>query len=63
VPALATNAPPDLEWVKGLLDRFTMSEMRARFVAQLLDGTNTDDLPGHGSDAGGPSESGSVELF
>jgi methyl-accepting chemotaxis protein len=63
VPALATNAPPDLEWVKGLLDRFTMSEMRARFVAQLLDGKNTDDLPGHGSDAGGPSESGSVELF
>jgi len=63
VPALAVDAAPDLEWVKGLLERFTMSEMRARFVAQLLDGKNTDDLPGHESDAGGPSESGSVELF
>jgi len=63
VPALATDAPPDLEWVKGLLERFTMSEMRARFVAQLLDGKRPDELPDHGPDASGPSESGSVELF
>ena len=64
VPALAAGgATPDLEWVKKLLERFTMSEMRSRFVAQLLEGKQTGELPDDKSETSGPSESGSVELF
>jgi methyl-accepting chemotaxis protein len=63
VPALATGATPDLEWVKRLLERFTMSEMRSRFVAQLLEGKQAGELPDDKSETNGPSESGSVELF
>jgi methyl-accepting chemotaxis protein len=63
VPALAVAAAPDLEWVKRLLERFTMSEMRSRFVAQLLEGKQAGALPDDKSETSGPSESGSVELF
>jgi methyl-accepting chemotaxis protein len=63
VPALAAGATPDLEWVKRLLERFTMSEMRSRFVAQLLEGKQTGELPDDKSETSGPSKSGSVELF
>jgi methyl-accepting chemotaxis protein len=57
------GAVPDIEWVKKLLERFTMSEMRARFVAQLLDGKLPADLPEDMSGKGATSSSGSVELF
>ena len=64
VPALAAaGATADLEWVKKLLERFTMSEMRSRFVAQLLEGRPAGELPDDKSETSGPSESGSVELF
>lgn len=62
VPELSSDPGADVEWVKGLLDKFTMSELRARFVAQLLDGKQ----PGEIQDvpaADVPSVSGSIELF
>jgi methyl-accepting chemotaxis protein len=62
LPELA-GAVPDIAWVKKLLERFTMSEMRARFVAQLLDGERPADLPEHGSESNAPSSGGSMELF
>jgi methyl-accepting chemotaxis protein len=62
LPELA-NAVPDVEWVKRLLDRFTLGEMRSRFVAQLLDGERPTDLPEHRSENTAPSSSGSMELF
>jgi methyl-accepting chemotaxis protein len=54
---------PDVEWVKKLLDRFTMSEMRARFVSQLLDGEPPTDLAEKSAGNNVPSSSGSMELF
>jgi methyl-accepting chemotaxis protein len=63
VPQLAAGPIPDVEWVKKLLERFTMSEMRARFVAQLIEGKQAGDLPDPMSESGGPSQDGSVELF
>jgi methyl-accepting chemotaxis protein len=62
LPELA-DAAPDIEWVKKLLERFTMSEMRARFVAQLLDGEGPADQPESISGNNAPSASGSMELF
>jgi methyl-accepting chemotaxis protein len=62
LPELA-DAAPDIEWVKKLLERFTMSEMRARFVAQLLDGEGPADQPESISANNAPSASGSMELF
>lgn len=62
VPELSADATPDVEWVKMLLARFTMSEMRSRFVAQLIEG-KPDDLADTMSEANVPSSSGSVELF
>lgn len=52
----------DNEWVKKLLDRFTLGDLRARFVAQILEGKQ----PGEGAGetaAHTPAESGTVELF
>ncbi len=62
LPGLAEVAP-DIEWVKKLLERFTMSEMRARFVAHLLDGELPDDFSDDTSGNSAPSSSGSTELF
>jgi methyl-accepting chemotaxis protein len=62
VPELSSEPGSDAEWVKGLLDRMTLSDLRARFVAQLLDGKQ----PGENSDVtadDAPSVSGSIELF
>lgn len=57
------GATTDIEWVKKLLERFTMGEMRARFVAHLLDGERPDDLAVDMSGKIAPSSSGSAELF
>src|SRR4051812_20773085 len=38
LPELAGTSPPDTSWVKHLLERYTMSEVRERFVAELLEG-------------------------
>jgi methyl-accepting chemotaxis protein len=54
---------PDIEWVKKLLERFTLGEMRTRFVAHLLDGERPADLPEDTSGNSAPSSSGSMELF
>lgn len=63
VPGLTAEVEPDLDWLKSLLDRFKMSEMRSRFVAQLLEGKTPGELPaGEGNNAG-PSSTGSIELF
>jgi methyl-accepting chemotaxis protein len=59
-PQLLELAPADLGWVAGLLDRFTMSEMRARFAAELLRGTPDAETHRHAS----PDDAkGSIELF
>ena len=63
VPGLAVDVVPDTAWVKHLLERFTMSEMRSRFVAQLLEGKQAGELSDQVPEASGPSDSGSVELF
>jgi methyl-accepting chemotaxis protein len=53
----------DVEWVKKLLDRFTLGELRARFVAQILEGVPVAG-PEEELKAGSvPSSSGSIELF
>lgn len=63
VPELAGKQVVDVEWVKKLLERFTMSEMRARFVEQLLEGKQPAGSPEETSPTSTPSSSGSVELF
>jgi methyl-accepting chemotaxis protein len=63
IPELAGTGVPDMEWVKKLLERFTMSEMRARFVAQLVDGEAPADPCDDTSGGSGPASSGSIELF
>jgi methyl-accepting chemotaxis protein len=62
LPELA-GAVPDIEWVKKLLERFTLGETRARFVAHLLSGERPDDLPEGISENSAPSSGGSAELF
>lgn len=53
----------DTEWVTKLLDRFTLGELRARFVAQILEGKQPAE-PAHAQQAElAPSESGTIELF
>jgi len=62
VPGIGDGFVPDAGWVKQLLSRYTMSDMRERFVAQILDGNSvpwTGDTPAEG----GASASGSMELF
>lgn len=62
VPELSGEPGSDVEWVKGLLDNIKMSELRARFVAQVLDGKQLSEIA-DASAHDAPSESGSVELF
>jgi methyl-accepting chemotaxis protein len=62
VPELASVSDSDTKWVKDLLSQYTMSDMRERFVAQILDGQPVewgDDTIAKGT----PSSSGSMELF
>jgi methyl-accepting chemotaxis protein len=59
-PELLELAPADLGWVTGLLDRFTMSEMRARFAAELLSGAPAAEAHRNASPA---DTNGSIELF
>jgi methyl-accepting chemotaxis protein len=63
VPELSSDAAADVEWVKSLLDKFTLSELRARFVAQLLDGQQPGETSSEAAAVDGPSENGSIELF
>jgi methyl-accepting chemotaxis protein len=61
-PQLPRTEPSDLEWVKRLMDRYTMSDVRERFVAQVIDGNSIpiqEKTPG----ASAPAEVGSIELF
>jgi methyl-accepting chemotaxis protein len=61
-PELATASLPDIGRVKDLLSRCTMSDMRERFVAQILDGQPvawTDET----TIKDAASEGGSMELF
>jgi len=59
-PELRELAPADMEWVVGLLNRFTMSEMRSRFAADILQGTPHAEMH---RDEGSNSADGSIELF
>jgi methyl-accepting chemotaxis protein len=62
LPELMASSVPDTAWVKQLLDRYTMSEMRERFVLALLDG-KSEDAPDDVSAPTAPTSSGSIELF
>ncbi|CCD85472.1 conserved hypothetical protein [Bradyrhizobium sp. ORS 285] len=57
-PVVETTS--DNEWVKAMLDRFTLGEMRSRFVAQIIEGRQPVD---HGEVVAAPTETGTVELF
>ncbi|WP_240535809.1 methyl-accepting chemotaxis protein [Bradyrhizobium sp. STM 3809] len=60
LPPAAEGQELDTEWVKKLLDRFTLGDLRARFVAQILDGEQpAEAMPADGESA----NSGTVELF
>lgn len=62
VPGLPDSCSPETGWVKALLARCTMSDMRERFVAQILDGRPVS----WGDDAAetdARSSAGSAELF
>jgi methyl-accepting chemotaxis protein len=54
------QTPGDVAWLKGLSARYKLSEMRARFVARVIDGDSDGETPAAQS---GDSEAGSVELF
>lgn len=62
-PGVGTSEPQ--EWLNHLLDRFTLSEMRERFVRKLLlEGTALDENGVLDVDAGaGDSSGGDIELF
>ncbi|HEY0330890.1 MAG TPA: methyl-accepting chemotaxis protein [Rhodopseudomonas sp.] len=62
LPELMASSTPDHAWVKQLLERYTLSEMRERFVAELIDGKPVawpEDSPNSNTAAA----SGSIELF
>jgi methyl-accepting chemotaxis protein len=61
-PQLPRSELADLDWVKKLMDRYTMSEVRERFVAQVIDG-NTAHLHEQAPGASEPAGVGSIELF
>ena len=62
VPEPSSDSAADVEWVKGFLDKFTLSDLRARFVAQLLDGKQPAEVT-EAASVQGPSDSGAIELF
>jgi methyl-accepting chemotaxis protein len=62
IPELSELVPADMEWVNKLLERYTLSEVRERFVAQVMDGKPAQ-LPDLAPAASGPAQGGSVELF
>jgi methyl-accepting chemotaxis protein len=61
-PQLALHEPADMAWVKKLLARYSMSEVRERFVAQVIDG-NTTPWPEQAAAASEAASSGTIELF
>jgi methyl-accepting chemotaxis protein len=62
IPELSELVPADMEWVRKLLERYTLSEVRERFVAQVIDG-NITQMPELMPVPNGPGHAGSVELF
>jgi methyl-accepting chemotaxis protein len=62
VPELVESSIPDTSWVRHLLEGYTMSEMRERFVAELLEGKPVE-WPEDTPASNAPSSSGSIELF
>ncbi|MBV9561019.1 MAG: methyl-accepting chemotaxis protein [Bradyrhizobium sp.] len=63
LPEASGESSFDVEWVTRLLDRFTLGELRSRFVAQILEGKQAADLDDEAAIRVEPSASGSVELF
>jgi methyl-accepting chemotaxis protein len=62
VLAASDDSSEDVEWVTRLLDRFTLGDLRARFVAQLLEGKQPAEAAvDHTADA--TSAAGTIELF
>lgn len=62
MPGISRDVQPDYEWLKGVLSHFTLSEMRERFVAQLLTGeAGGDRAEKHAADKS--EGGGDIELF
>jgi methyl-accepting chemotaxis protein len=61
-PELSLLQPADMDWVKKLLERYTLSEVRERFIAQVIDG-DAMSCPNEAPVASRPAEVGSAELF
>uniref|UniRef100_Q07SD3 Methyl-accepting chemotaxis sensory transducer n=1 Tax=Rhodopseudomonas palustris (strain BisA53) TaxID=316055 RepID=Q07SD3_RHOP5 len=61
-PQLSQSKLADLDWVKKLMARYTMSEVRERFVAQVIDGKSIQ-VEEKRPATGAPAEVGSIELF
>lgn len=62
VPEISDAATPDMDWVKNLLQGYKLSEMRERFVEQILDGKSAETHESR-PEAIAPQSSGSIELF
>ncbi|MGJ4951992.1 methyl-accepting chemotaxis protein [Bradyrhizobium sp. HKCCYLS20291] len=60
LPPIPEGQSTDTEWVKKLLDRFTLGDLRARFVAQILDGEQPVEAVAAESAS---ASSGTIELF
>jgi len=61
VPELSDLVPADMEWINKLLARYTLSEVRERFVAQVMDGKAP-----HKAETASTTQAaqgGSIELF
>jgi methyl-accepting chemotaxis protein len=63
LPSTSGGSQMDVEWVKKLLDRFTLGELRARFVAQIIEGVSVSGAEEELEASSAPSSSGSIELF
>jgi methyl-accepting chemotaxis protein len=62
LPVASGETSHDVEWVKKLLDRFTLGDLRARFVAQILEGKQPAG-PAAEQAADATSAAGTIELF
>ncbi len=63
LPGPFDETSESVEWVAKLLDRFTLGDLRARFVTQILEGKQPTEALEKKTIDDTPSTSGTVELF
>lgn len=62
LPEPPKEAPEQIDWIKHLADSYTLGEVRARFVAQVLEGRSAESIAAE-AERVEESVHGSVELF